>query len=246
MLVTFGREATTRAARTGARAAGCRPSAALRRPGRGPRRRPTRCSRCSPTRADAEVAPAAGPARPARSPSSTPPPSPPPTSSASRCWPGSAWPADADPDAVFVESVDDLLTEVVDDFYVRKYGDHGAGPPAFEPGRGAGAGPARRVRRAGPAGAGRRGARQHAPTRGTGSPRPCGPRSSGASGSGGSTPTTTCSPGSTTRCADPARGAAAPAAGPLPGGAGRRVPGHRPGAVVDPAPRLPRPHARWC
>ena len=42
--------------------------------------------------------------------------------------------------------------------------------------------------------------------------------------------------------ADPARGAAAAAAGPLPGGAGRRVPGHRPGAVADPARGLPRIH----
>ena len=33
-----------------------------------------------------------------------------------------------------------------------------------------------------------------------------------------------------------------PAAGALPGGAGRRVPGHRPRAVVDPAPRVPRAH----
>ncbi len=38
---------------------------------------------------------------------------------------------DADPDAVFVESIEDMLTEVVDDFYVRKYGDRAAGPPPF-------------------------------------------------------------------------------------------------------------------
>ncbi|MFC4950558.1 UvrD-helicase domain-containing protein [Pseudonocardia sp. GCM10023141] len=38
---------------------------------------------------------------------------------------------DRDPDAVFVESIDDLVTEVVDDFYVRKYGDRAAGTPAF-------------------------------------------------------------------------------------------------------------------
>ncbi len=38
---------------------------------------------------------------------------------------------DADPDAVFVESIEDMLTEVVDDFYVRKYGDRAAGPPQF-------------------------------------------------------------------------------------------------------------------
>ncbi|MGQ0574599.1 MAG: UvrD-helicase domain-containing protein, partial [Pseudonocardia sp.] len=39
--------------------------------------------------------------------------------------------ADADPDAEFVERLDDLLAEVVDDFYVRKYGLTGAEPPAF-------------------------------------------------------------------------------------------------------------------
>jgi exodeoxyribonuclease V beta subunit len=39
--------------------------------------------------------------------------------------------ADTDPGAVFVESVDDLLTEVVDDFYVRKYAPGEAGRPAF-------------------------------------------------------------------------------------------------------------------
>ena len=38
---------------------------------------------------------------------------------------------DRDPDAVFVESIDDLITEVVDDFYVRKYGDRASGTPAF-------------------------------------------------------------------------------------------------------------------
>jgi exodeoxyribonuclease V beta subunit len=38
---------------------------------------------------------------------------------------------DADPDAVFVESIEDMVTEVVDDFYVRKYGERGAGPPPF-------------------------------------------------------------------------------------------------------------------
>ena len=38
---------------------------------------------------------------------------------------------DADADAEFVESIDDLRTEVVDDFYVRKYGDRAAGTPAF-------------------------------------------------------------------------------------------------------------------
>ena len=38
---------------------------------------------------------------------------------------------DADADAEFVESIDDLIAEVVDDFYVRKYGDRAGGTPAF-------------------------------------------------------------------------------------------------------------------
>jgi len=39
---------------------------------------------------------------------------------------------DAEPGAVFVESVDDLVTEVVDDFYVRKFAARDAGTPAFD------------------------------------------------------------------------------------------------------------------
>ncbi|MGD9526586.1 MAG: UvrD-helicase domain-containing protein, partial [Pseudonocardia sp.] len=39
--------------------------------------------------------------------------------------------ADIDPDAEFVERIDDLVAEVVDDFYVRKWGRPGAEPPAF-------------------------------------------------------------------------------------------------------------------
>jgi len=38
---------------------------------------------------------------------------------------------DAD-DAVFVESVDDLVVEVADDFYVRKFAAKAAGTPAFD------------------------------------------------------------------------------------------------------------------
>jgi exodeoxyribonuclease V beta subunit len=39
---------------------------------------------------------------------------------------------DTEPGAVFVESVDDLVAEVVDDFYVRKFAARGAGTPAFD------------------------------------------------------------------------------------------------------------------
>jgi exodeoxyribonuclease V beta subunit len=38
---------------------------------------------------------------------------------------------DRDPRAVFAESIDDLVGEVVDDFYVRKYGARAAADPAF-------------------------------------------------------------------------------------------------------------------
>ncbi|GAA4553428.1 UvrD-helicase domain-containing protein [Pseudonocardia xishanensis] len=38
---------------------------------------------------------------------------------------------DSDPDAEFVEHTDDLVTEVVDDFYVRKYAARGADAPLF-------------------------------------------------------------------------------------------------------------------
>ena len=47
--------------------------------------------------------------------------SPPRTASARRCWAGSAWPATSSPDAELVEDVGDLLAEVVDDLYVRRY-----------------------------------------------------------------------------------------------------------------------------
>ncbi|TCK22516.1 UvrD-helicase domain-containing protein [Pseudonocardia endophytica] len=38
---------------------------------------------------------------------------------------------DNDPDAEFVEQIDDVVTEVVDDFYLRKYAAKGAGRPLF-------------------------------------------------------------------------------------------------------------------
>ena len=135
MLVTFGREATTelrervRARLLAAQRALADPAAARgggRRGARAARRRARRRGRAAP-----------GAARRARSPRSTPRRSPPPTSSASRCWPGSGVAADADPDAVFVESVEDLLAEVVDDFYVRKYGDRARGTAAVRPRGGA-------------------------------------------------------------------------------------------------------------
>ncbi|GAA4727946.1 UvrD-helicase domain-containing protein [Actinomycetospora chibensis] len=39
---------------------------------------------------------------------------------------------DTDPDGTFVERIDDVVTEVVDDFYLRKYAVPGAKPPDFD------------------------------------------------------------------------------------------------------------------
>ena len=39
---------------------------------------------------------------------------------------------DTDPDATFVERIDDLVTEVVDDLYLRKYAPAGTDPPAID------------------------------------------------------------------------------------------------------------------
>ncbi|GLZ45923.1 RecBCD enzyme subunit RecB [Actinomycetospora sp. NBRC 106375] len=39
---------------------------------------------------------------------------------------------DTDPDGTFVERIDDVVTEVVDDFYLRKYAVPGAGAPDFD------------------------------------------------------------------------------------------------------------------
>ena len=110
-------------------------------------------------------------------------------------------------------------------------------------------GPRRSAWPAGRCTTGRRGWSRRTPSRaasprcGTGSRPRCGRRWRGASRRGGSTPTTTCSPGSTTRWPTRRRGGSAAAAGPLPRRAGRRVPGHRPGAVGDPAARLRRRRA---
>ena len=135
-------------------------------------------------------------------------------------------------DAVFVESVDDLVVEVVDDFYVRKFAAKGAGTPAFDRtealrlARRAVGDPQARLEPAGASGT-------------------AGVRLSFASGRarGGRAPQAGAraahlrrphhSPARRTRRPRPRGGAAA--AVPLPGGARRRVPGHGPAAVGHPA-----------
>ena len=144
---------------------------------------------------------------------------------------------DADPDAVFVESVDDLLTEVVDDFYVRKYADHGVGAPAFS--RAEALTMARRAVADGQA-------RLEPVDAEPGSPADVRRRFAAAvraevarrKQAGRLYTYDDMLTRLDEALADPAQGRGGPAAGPLPGGAGRRVPGHRPGAVVDPAPGL--------
>ena len=56
-----------------------------------------------------------------RSPTSTPPRSPPPTASARRCSAASGSPATSSRDTTFVEDIGDLVEEVVDDLYVRRF-----------------------------------------------------------------------------------------------------------------------------
>ena len=98
---------------------------------------------------------------------------------------------DTDPDGTFVERIDDVVTEVVDDFYLRKYAVPGAKTPDFDrataladrPGRG------QRPRRALEPGARRPRRGRRARRR---SPRPCAPRSRGASAGGGCSRSTTC------------------------------------------------------
>ncbi len=109
---------------------------------------------------------------------------------------------DSDPDAVFVESVDDLVAEVVDDFYVRKFAARS------QPGRGRArrrsttprhsCWPARPSATRRP-GSNRSTPRPAAPRRcGTASPTRSAARCGCASAPAASTPTTTCSPASPT------------------------------------------------
>ena len=107
---------------------------------------------------------------------------------------------DTDTGATLVESLDELVVEVVDDVYLRRFG-HDATHTAVHPGRGARPGVDGRRRRPRATGRGRRPPRARAGS-GSGSPTRCAPRSSGASGGSGSSPTTTSSAGSPTRSID--------------------------------------------
>ena len=64
----------------------------------------------------------------ARSPTSTRPRSRPPTASARRCWTSSARSATSSPTSTFAENVDDLIEEVIDDLYVRRFYRQGGAP----------------------------------------------------------------------------------------------------------------------
>ena len=106
---------------------------------------------------------------------------------------------DTDTGATLVESLDDLVVEVVDDVYLRRFGHLSQAPPfgrdvALTLARTV-VGDAHAVLAA--AGDGRHGSPR--PARGWTSPTRCGPRSTAASGDSGSCPTTTSSAGSPTR-----------------------------------------------
>ena len=105
-----------RAARAGARAARQR-RAGARRALAAPPSDEVDAAAADGTR---EVARAAT-ASPARSPTSTRRRSPPPTASARRCSSGLGVAGDVERDAAFVEDVSDLIDEVVDDLYVRRF-----------------------------------------------------------------------------------------------------------------------------
>ena len=103
---------------------------------------------------------------------------------------------DTDTGATLVESLDELVVEVVDDVYLRRFG-HLTDDPPF--GRAAALTLAAHRGRRRPRRAGRRPAtRSPRPERGSPSPTRCGTRSTGASGASGSCPTTTSSAGSPT------------------------------------------------
>ena len=133
-------------------------------------------------------------------------------------------------------------SEVVDDLYLRAFGDR-RGRAAVHPRRGARASPATSVgdpqARLEPAASDRptTPAGRRVALRAT----PCAPRSTGASAGSASSATTTCSAGSPTRSRPTTAPAREPDAAALADRAGRRVPGHRPGAVGGARPRLQRP-----
>jgi exodeoxyribonuclease V beta subunit len=177
-----------------------------------------------------------------RSPTSTPPRSPRPTGSASTSSAASASPATSSGTSTFLEDARDLVEEVVDDLYVRRFhaephepaltldearriAQIAVGNPLapLVPAGGAPDDP-RGLRRPGRGRPGRGGA-------------PQAPRAR-------SSPTTTCSPASRGRSGPRPRTGGCARLRALPRRARRRVPGHRPDPVGDHAPRVRRRRAR--
>ncbi len=116
---------------------------------------------------------------PRRSPTSTPPRSPPRTASARRCSAAWAWPATSSPTPRSSRTSSDLVEEVVDDLYVRRF--HRRDAPRLQPRRGA-ADRAHRGRQPGRAArAARRARADRSPRCACGWPRRSARSSSGAS-----------------------------------------------------------------
>ena len=158
-----------------------------------------------------------------------------------------AWPATPTPDAVFVESLDDLVAEVVDDFYVRKFAARGAGTAGVRPRRGAAPGPHARsaTRRPGwspptptPASTAQVRFAFATAVRAEVERRKRRPRRAHLR--------RPASPGSPPRCADPARGAAARLRARYRVVLVDEFQDTDPVQWADPAPRLRRARARSC
>ena len=179
---------------------------------------------------------------------STPPLSRRRTASASRCWPASAWPATPSPARPSSTAIDDLVTEVVDRPLPAQVRATTSTPAGDQPSRPRCPSPGSPL----PTG-------RHACSRMT---RPPGRRRSSGTASLVAVRREVERRKRARRLldyddlltrlrdalADAERGAAACArhARPLPRRARRRVPGHRPGAVGDPATAPSTATARWC
>ena len=229
------------AARAGPRPAG-RGRAGARRPGA--RSAPTTTLLCAPGRRHRRASvPSGGNGCATRSPASTPPPSRPPTSSASWCCGRSVSPETPTPGSPWSRTSTTWSSEIVDDLYLRAFGREGR--PGVQPRARRSRSPARwsrdprtrltpSTRRPRPTAGVRRALRRRrvrraraaqAPARHPRLRRPARPAARRAGG----------------RRRRPRADAAA-----LADRAGRRVPGHRPGAVGGASSARSSATPRWC
>ena len=147
---------------------------------------------------------------------------------------------DPEPDATFVEDVSDLVDEVVDDLYVRRF--HREGVPAFDRARRPRRSPARRSTTPSVAAGPRRAATAPEMRRRLAAGRPREELEAAQARARRHDLRRPADPAARARW--PTRRGGRPPARPLRRRPGRRVPGHRPGAVGHPAPGVRRRRAR--